>query len=142
MSDPRLRMPNLNNLIIGGRLVRSPEMRITSGGMNYTKGTLVAEESFKRGDQWEKKSTFLDFTIWGVGAEKVSNMLKGDAIIAEGRLQQEEWDDKQTGQKRTKISMNAHRVQPLSWPPKNEDPPPQTQDESGGDAPDDDGIPF
>jgi single-strand DNA-binding protein len=59
---------------------------------------------------------FVDVTLWGASAEWVGEKLKkGRAVIVEGRLRSSEWEDRETGQKRSRMEINAERVVPLEW---------------------------
>ena len=65
----------------------------------------------------EKKEevTFVDVDVWGRTAENVGQyMRKGSPILIEGRLRLDQWDDKQSGQKRSKLGVTAETVQFLS----------------------------
>lgn len=97
-------MQGFNKVIIAGNLTRDLELRFTP------KGTPVAQSALAVNRTWtsesgEKKEevTFVDFKIWGRGAEVLAQYIKkGRPLLIEGRLTTESWDDKQTGQKRTK----------------------------------------
>ena len=116
-----LRLPDLNQVLIAGRLTRDPELKYTSGGMAYCKVGVANARHFKdKNGQRQEQTTFVDVTLWGQGAEYVGNHLrKGRAVLVEGRLQTSEWEDKQTGQKRSKLEVSGIRVTPLEWDPKD-----------------------
>lgn len=115
---PDLRMPNTNTVIIAARLGRDPELKYTQSGMAYCKIAAAHDEAYKDAQgAWQKKPVWLDVTLWREAAETAGNNLrKGDPVMIEGRLTQSEWEDKQTGQKRTRLEISASRVTPLSWP--------------------------
>ena len=106
-------MANLNKVLLLGNLTRDPELR------NTTKGTSVAELGIavNRRTQdgnggWRDETTFVDVTAWGSSAENAHKYLtKGRAVFIEGRLQLDSWDDKETGQKRTKLKVVAENIQ-------------------------------
>ena len=55
---------------------------------------------------------FVDVDVWGRQAETTAQYCgKGSAVLIEGALQMDQWDDKETGQKRSKIKVRAERVQ-------------------------------
>lgn len=98
---------NFNKVILIGRLTRDVELRY------LPKGTAVAKLGFAVNRRWtnevgEKREevTFVDVDAFGKQAETLSQYVKkGDALLCEGRLRQESWDDKTTGQKRSKLGV-------------------------------------
>src|SRR5579863_257462 len=106
-------MASFNKVILVGNLTRDPELRYTP------KGTAVAKVGLAVNRNWtsesgEKKEevTFVDVDIFGRTAENVSQyMRKGRPILIEGRLKFDQWDDKQTGQKKSKLGVVAETVQ-------------------------------
>jgi single-strand DNA-binding protein len=112
-----LRVPDLNQVIIAGRLTRDPELKYTSGGQAYCKVGVANSRFYKdKNGQRQEVTTFVDVTVWGPQAEFVGERLrKGRAVIVEGRLQTSEWEDKTTGQKRSKLDVNGQRIVPLEW---------------------------
>jgi single-strand DNA-binding protein len=115
MSD--LRMPDLNKVFLSGRLTRDPELRYLSSGTPLCKMGLAVSRNYKtkEGDRREE-TLFVDVTAWRGTAEFCGEKLKkGRPILVEGRLKSDEWEDKNTGQKRTKIEIQADRVQQLDW---------------------------
>jgi len=109
-------MASFNRVILVGNLTRDPELRYTP------KGTAVAKVGLAVNRVWttetgEKKEevTFVDVDVFGRTAENVGQyMRKGSPILIEGRLRLDQWDDKQTGQKRSKLGVVAEIVQFLS----------------------------
>ena len=106
-------MANLNKVMLMGNLTRDPEVRYTP------KGTAVAElglainrvYSAENGEKREE-TTFVDITLWGRTAEIAGEYLKkGRPVFIEGRLQLDSWDDKQTGQKRSKLKVVGEAMQ-------------------------------
>lgn len=110
-------MPNLNKVLIIGNCTRDPETRHTP------KGTAVAElglavnrviPATEEGGERREEVTFIDITIWGRQAEIAQQYLaKGKPVFIEGRLQLDTWDDKATGQKRSKLKVVAEHLQLL-----------------------------
>lgn len=117
MSD--LRVPDLNLVLIAGRLTRDPELKYISGTNNaYCKTGIAYTRFYKDKTTGERRedTTFVDITVWGPQAEFVGQRLrKGRPVLVEGRLRTNEWEDQATGQKRSKIIINALRVTPLDW---------------------------
>lgn len=97
-----------NKTIIIGNLTRQPESRQTGGGVTVASFTVAVNRKYKGEDE----TTFIDCTAFGGQAEFTSAYLgKGDSVIVDGRLHQEKWQDKQTGQNRSKLVVIAERVQ-------------------------------
>lgn len=112
-----LRMPDLNKVILAGNLTRDPELRFLPSGMAICKLGLASNRRYRSKDGENKEETlFVNATCWGKTAEFVGESFKkGRAVLIEGRLHMNEWEDKTTGQKRSTIEINADRVQSLSW---------------------------
>jgi single-strand DNA-binding protein len=108
-------MANLNRVFIIGNLCRDPEMRYTP------KGTPIAEIALAINRIWtdeenkkREEVTFVDVILWARQAEIASQYLrKGSPLFVEGRLQLDTWDDKQTGQKRSKLRVVGEHLQLL-----------------------------
>ena len=106
-------MANFNKVMLMGNLTRDPEVRYTP------KGTAVAEiglavNRIYSGENNEKReeTTFVDVTLWGRTAEVAGEYLKkGRPVFIEGRLQLDSWEDKQSGQKRSKLRVVAEGMQ-------------------------------
>jgi single-strand DNA-binding protein len=111
-------MASFNKVILVGNLTRDPELRYTP------KGTAVAKLGLAVNRNWtsesgEKKEevTFVDVDVFGRTAENVGQyMRKGRPILIEGRLKLDQWEDKQSGQKKSKLGVVAETVQFLGSP--------------------------
>lgn len=115
MSD--LRMPELNRVVLAGRLTRDPELRYLPSGTPLCKMGLAVSRTYKAQDGERREETlFINVTAWRGTAEYCGERLrKGRPIIVEGRLKGDEWEDKSTGQKRRSIEVHADRIQQLDW---------------------------
>ena len=106
-------MANLNKVMLIGNLTRDPEVKYTP------KGSAVAEiglaiNRFYTLESGEKReeTTFVDVTFFGRQAETIKQYCsKGKPLYVEGRLQLDTWDDKQTGQKRSKLRVQGENFQ-------------------------------
>tara|TARA_R100001244_G_scaffold55330_1_gene47475 strand:+ start:2993 stop:3325 length:333 start_codon:yes stop_codon:yes gene_type:complete len=99
-----------------GNLTRDLELRRTPQGNSVVDFGLATNRSWTS-DQGQKQeeTTFVDVTVWGKTAENCAKYLeKGRAVYVEGRLQLEQWEDKESGQKRSRIKVVAEAVQFLS----------------------------
>ena len=99
-------MANFNKVILMGNLTRKPETRFTQGGMAICKFGLAVNRRFKDGQtgDWREEPTFVDVTIFGKRGEAFAKFHdKGKPAFIEGSLRLDTWDDKETGQKRSKL---------------------------------------
>src|SRR6187399_1615792 len=108
-------MANLNKVMLIGNLTRDPELKYTP------KGTAIADIGLAVNRTWSDESgtkkeevTFIDVTLWGRVAEIVGEYCKkGRPLFVEGRLQLDTWEDKQSGQKRSKLKVVGENIQLL-----------------------------
>lgn len=112
-----LRLPDLNSVIIAGRVAFDPELRYIASGRAVCKVRIANTRHYRTKDGERREDTcWVDATCWDKQAEYVAEHIKkGRAVLVEGRLKSDEWEDKSTGQKRTKIEISAMRVTPLEW---------------------------
>src|ERR1043165_4480031 len=111
-------MASFNKVILVGNLTRDPELRYTPKGMAIAKiGIAVNRVWTNEAGEKKEEVTFVDVDVFGRTAENVSQyMRKGRPILIEGRLKLDQWDDKQTGQKRSRLGVVAETVQFLGSP--------------------------
>lgn len=113
-------MASFNKVILVGNLTRDPEVRYTTGGTAVCDITLAVNSQWtdKRTNERKEEVSFIDVTLWGRTAEIAGEYLaKGRPVLVEGRLQQDKWDDKDTGQKRSKLKVVADGMQLLGSRP-------------------------
>src|SRR6516165_2497420 len=106
-------MADLNKVFLMGRLTFDPELRYTPSGSPVTELRLAVNRAWtgRDGDRKEE-SLFIDVTVWERQAENCCQYLKkGSTVHVEGALKMDTWDDKATGEKRSKIKVQAERVQ-------------------------------
>jgi single-strand DNA-binding protein len=118
---------NINRVFLAGRLTRDPELRYTPKGMQVCEIGLAVNRITKTEDgQTHEETTFVDITLWGRTAEIAQQYLhKGSPCFVEGRLQLDTWEDKQTGQKRSKLRVVGEHMQLLGdGRPRESSPPP------------------
>ena len=111
-------MASFNKVILLGNLTRDPEVRYTPKGTAVTDLGLAVNRTYTA-DNGEKREevTFVDVTFWGRTAEVAGEYLKkGRPVFVEGRLQLDSWDDKQSGQKRSKLKVIGENMQMLGAP--------------------------
>lgn len=101
----------INKAAISGNLTRDPELRTTQSGTSVLSMAVAVNERVKRGDQWEDRPSYVDVTVWGARAEALSKFLrKGLRVAVSGRLRQDRWQDKQTGENRSRLGIVADEV--------------------------------
>src|SRR5580658_3391918 len=106
-------MADLNRVFLMGSLTFDPELRRTPSGTAVAELRLVTSRSWmsREGERREEK-LFIDVTVWDRQAEICCERLKkGSGIHVEGSLRMDTWEDKSTGEKRSKIRVHADRVQ-------------------------------
>ena len=108
-------MANVNKVILIGNCTRDPEVRYTPKGTAVADIGLAMNRYFSSdGGERREETTFVDVTLWGRQAEVAGEYLKkGRPVYIEGRLQMDSWDDKNTGQKRTKLKIVGEQMQLL-----------------------------
>jgi single-strand DNA-binding protein len=100
-------MANFNKVILAGNLTRDPELRYTP------KGTAIASFGLAINRKWKSETgetkeevTFVDVEAWGRQGEVVAQyMKKGRPFLVEGRLKLDQWEDKNTHQKQSKLKV-------------------------------------
>jgi single-strand DNA-binding protein len=104
---------SFNKVMLMGNLTRDVEIRHTSGNTAVGNFGLAVNRKFKTqsGEQREEV-TFVDCEAWGRTAEVMSQYLgKGRAVFIEGRLKLDQWEDKNGGGKRSKLSVVVENFQ-------------------------------
>jgi len=150
-------MANFNKVILSGNLTRDPELRYTPKGMAIAKLGLAINRTWKNeAGETKEEATFVDVDAFGRTAEVIGQYLKkGRPMLMEGRLRLDQWDDKQTGQKRSKLGVVLESFQFIdsgkgdggpgdgsrsrSSAPTQSAPEPA---EAGAPAPEEDDVPF
>ena len=96
-----------NKVILMGNLTRDPETRTTPSGQTVTNFSLAVNRTWKGADgQQNEDVSYIDCVAWGKPGEIIAQYLqKGRAVLVSGRLDQRSWDDKDSGQKRSKIEV-------------------------------------
>lgn len=106
-------MASLNKVMLIGNLTRDAELRYIPSGSAVLDFRLAVNRKFKKQDGTEADETcFVDVCLWGKRGEAVSQYLtKGKPLFVEGRLQMDEWNDKTTGEKRSKLRVVAENIE-------------------------------
>ncbi len=152
----------VNKVILVGNLGKDPEVRYTSGGQAVANLRIATSRSWtdKQSGQRKEETEWHDVEVWGKQAEQCGEYLaKGRQVYVEGRLKTDKWQDKTSGQERSKVKVVADTVRFLGGkgggagmgagrgaggPPMADEPPGGFEDNGGGGGggagPDD--IPF
>jgi single-strand DNA-binding protein len=99
-----------------GNLTREPELRHTPKGTAVCKVGLAVNRAWRNeAGELKEKVTFVDIAVFGKTAENVAHYLhKGSPVFVEGRLELESWIDRESQEKRSKLSVVAELVQFLN----------------------------
>jgi single-strand DNA-binding protein len=106
-------MADVNKVFLIGRLTQDPELRYTPSGAPVSDLRLATSRQYTSKDGTPQKDTlYIDVTVWNRQAENCCQYLKkGRMVHIEGYLKMDSWDDRTTGEKRTKVKVEAERVQ-------------------------------
>lgn len=155
-------MANFNKVILVGNLTRDPQVRYTPSGTAVTDLGLAVNRTWfdKQSNSRKEETTFVDVTLWARQAEVAGEYLsKGRTVLIEGRLQLDQWTDKESGQKRNKLKVVGENMQMLGGrgggggggggasqsqgeQPGASDSPAQAFYDDGPQEPPDDEVPF
>jgi single-strand DNA-binding protein len=152
-------MASYNKVVLLGNLTRDPELRYTPKGSAVARLGLAVNRSYKtESGETMEEVTFIDIDAWGKQAELIAQYLrKGNPLFVEGRLKLDQWDDKNSGQKVSKLRVVMENFQFIGGRaesgggappaparparPQSSPPAPPNSTESDGPPPDDD-VPF
>ena len=111
-------MANFNKVMLMGNVTRDIELRYTPKGTAVADiGLAVNRVRTSDGGERIEETTFVDVTLWGRTAEVAHQYSgKGKPLFVEGRLHMDSWDDKATGQKRSKLKVVADNIQLMGAP--------------------------
>lgn len=103
---------NINRWIGIGNLTRDPELRHTQGGTAVCDLRIAINGREKVNGEWTDRADFFDVTVWGNQAEACAQYLsKGSLTGVDGHLRFEEWEDRETAAKRSRVKIVADVVQ-------------------------------
>lgn len=138
----------MNKVILLGNLTRDPQVRYTPGGSAVAEVGLAHNRSYfdKNTNSRKEVTTFVDVTLWGRTAEVASEYLtKGSQVLIEGRLELDQWEDKESGDKRSKLKVVGENMQMLGTKGDakgNKSKKPETVSATVSDDIGDDDVPF
>ncbi len=160
-------MASLNKVLLLGNLVRDPDLRGLPSGQSVCELRIAVSRRYvSSGGQEAEETCFVDVVVWGKSAKNCKQYLaKGSQVMVEGRLQLDQWEDRNGGGMRSRLRVVAEQIQFMNRrstgegvsrsdddggssaserrgaPAPDGDMPPMPEVGSGGDAPVDD-IPF
>jgi|CXWL01.1.fsa_nt_gi single-strand DNA-binding protein len=111
-----LRLPEQNTVLLTGRLTRDADLKYTASGTAMCRFSLAVNRRYKdpKSGEWKDDTTFVDVSVWREAAERCGKILKkGSPVHVEGRLRSYQVEGKEDGVKRTKLEVEARRVQIL-----------------------------
>ncbi len=109
-----LRMPNINQVALSGRLVQDPDFQFLDNGSARLRGRIAVNRSYRdRNDEWQEETSFFDIVLWQKAAETFAQRLhKGTPIFTTGRLQSHSWRD-DDDQPHSRIEVQVRNLQIL-----------------------------
>lgn len=144
-------MASFNKVILLGNLTRDPELKYTPKGIAVARLGLAVNRSYKTdAGEVREEVTFIDIDAWGKQADTIAQYLrKGAPLFLEGRLKFDQWDDKQTGQKVSKLRVALESFQFIGGnraeggaAPQSRPAPQAPSANQGEPSPEDDDVPF
>lgn len=120
---------SINSVSISGNITRDPVLTDTVSGSFVLKFGVAVNDRRKGKDGWEDYASFIDCVMFGKRAESISKYIhKGTKVSIQGKLNQDRWNDKSTGEARSKIvvyvdeiELMSRREEPSQTTPKYED---------------------
>jgi single-strand DNA-binding protein len=115
---------NLNKALLVGNLTSDPELVYTQKGTAVVNAALGINDSYT-GEEGERQqiTTFIGIKMWAASAENFAKLAhKGQEILIDGSIRQDTWDDKETGQKRSKLYVRADSWQFTQRKPVSPEP--------------------
>jgi len=106
-------MANLNKVMLIGNLTRDPELRVTPKGTAICTFSIAVNRKFKDDSGGEREEvTYVDIEAWGKSGENISKYVtKGRPLFVEGRLRLDQWEDKNTKEKRSRMKVVLENFQ-------------------------------
>lgn len=125
-------MDLLNKIMVIGNLTRDPEVRELGEGKTVANLSLAIDQGGGSRDKGtpdpSAEPVFLDVVVWDRMAENAAQFLKkGSAVLIEGRLRMDSWQDKDTGKTRRKLKVAGERMRFLNLGGNRDNPPAREQ---------------
>src|SRR3954465_8011534 len=106
-------MPSLNKVLLMGNLTRDPELRVTPKGTSICQFSLAINRQFKmESGETREEVIYVDVEAWGKQGETIAKYItKGRPLYVEGRLRLDQWEDKNTKEKRSRMKVVLEQFQ-------------------------------
>ena len=106
-------MPSLNKVLLMGNLTRDPELRVTPKGTPICQFSLAINRQFKmESGESREEVIYVDIEAWGKQGETIAKYCtKGRPLYVEGRLRLDQWEDKNTKEKRSRMKVVLEQFQ-------------------------------
>lgn len=101
---------SINRVILAGYLARAIEIKEIRPGLMMGKITVTTVHKYKKDGELVKETCFMECTLWNELARRCEGLKKGELVTVDGRLKQETWRDRETGQERFKYVVIADNV--------------------------------
>ncbi len=100
-----------NKIILVCNLTKDPELKVAASGTTICNFSVAVNRKYKSGDEQKEEVSYFDIVAFGKQADLILQYLvKGSQVLIDGRLQQQRWDDKETGKGRSKVVVVAENV--------------------------------
>jgi single-strand DNA-binding protein len=100
-----------NEVTLVGNITSDIDLKITPSGTAVARFGLAWNRKFQKDGEWQEEPNFFDVTVWREQAEHLAESAgKGSRVIVIGRLEQQRWEDKETGAGRSKVAVAADEV--------------------------------
>src|SRR3954470_6756413 len=106
-------MPSLNKVLLMGNLTRDPELRVTPKGTSICQFSLAINRQFKmESGETREEVIYVDVEAWGKQGETIAKYVtKGRPLYVEGRLRLDQWEDKNTKEKKSRMKVVLEQFQ-------------------------------
>ena len=99
-------MRGFSKAIITGNLTRDPELRTTTNGTSVCSFSVAVNRVYRDGNEQKESVSYIDCSAWSKLGEMIAQYAKkGTGVLVSGRLDQRSWEDKNTGQKRSRVEI-------------------------------------
>lgn len=106
---------SINSVTISGNVTRDPDSRVAASGTNVLKFSVAVNERRKSNDGWEDYASYIDCVMFGKRAEAISRYIKkGTKVAVQGKLSQDRWKDRNTGESRSKVQVMVDEIEFMS----------------------------
>ena len=111
---PTIRMPNINQVAVSGRICQDPDFRFMDDGQARCRARVAVNRSYRdRNQQWQEETSYFDVVLWNKSAEQLAKRLtKGTPVFITGRLQSKSFRDAHD-QPQQRVAIQVRNLQVL-----------------------------